>query len=169
MSAAWIASIHRGIDVARAAGLGHVAAATGATSETAVRALYGLPDHALLDMGDFAGGMLKYLARNPVPRLTIAGGIGKLVKLGQGARDLHSARSQVDFARLGDLALAHGLADVRDAGTALEALTRAGPELAVAVAGTARAAALGMLGGAPVAVDVLVIDRAGRIVGQAGP
>jgi cobalt-precorrin-5B (C1)-methyltransferase len=167
--AAWIASIHRGIDVARAAGLGHVAAATGATSEAAVRALHGLPDHALLDMGDFAGGMLKYLARNPVPRLTIAGGIGKLVKLGQGARDLHSARSQVDFARLGDLALAEGLADVRDAGTALEALTRAGPELAVAVAGTARLAALGMLAGAPVEVDILVVDRAGRIVGRAGP
>ena len=167
--AAWIASIHRGIDVARAAGLDHVAAATGATSETAVRALYGLPDHALLDMGDVAGGLLKYLARNPVPRLTIAGGIGKLVKLGQGARDLHSARSQVDFALLGELALAHRLPDVRDAGTALEALTLAGPGLAVAVAGTARAAALGLLGGAPVAVDVLVIDRAGRIVGQAGP
>ena len=50
-----------------------------------------------------------------------------------------------------------------------EALTRAGPGLAVAVAGTAQAAALGMLGGAPVAVDVLVIDRAGRIVGQSGP
>ena len=34
--AAWIHSIHRGIDVARAAGLTHVAGATGATSEDAV-------------------------------------------------------------------------------------------------------------------------------------
>ena len=33
---AWIHSIYRGIDVARAAGLGHVADATGATSEAAV-------------------------------------------------------------------------------------------------------------------------------------
>ncbi|MBL9058551.1 MAG: cobalt-precorrin-5B (C(1))-methyltransferase, partial [Mangrovicoccus sp.] len=129
--AAWIASIHRGIDVARAAGLSHVAGATGATSEGAVKALYGLPDHALLDMGDFAGGLLKYLARHPVPQLTIAGGIGKLAKLGQGARDLHSARSQVDFDRLGDLALAAGLADVRRAASALEALTLAGPGLAM--------------------------------------
>lgn len=167
--AAWIASIHRGIDVARAGGLSHVAAATGATSEAAVKALYGLPDHALLDMGDFAGGLLKYLARHPVPRLTIAGGIGKLVKLGQGARDLHSARSQVDFDRLGDLALAAGLADVRRAGTALEALTLAGPGLAGPVAGTARATALAILAGAPVAVEVIVVDRAGRIFGQAGP
>src|SRR6266852_9634382 len=35
--AAWIASIHRGIDVARAAGLVHIAGATGASSEAAVR------------------------------------------------------------------------------------------------------------------------------------
>ena len=37
---AWIASIHRGIDVARAEGLRHVAGATGSTSEAAVKALH---------------------------------------------------------------------------------------------------------------------------------
>ena len=41
--AAWIASIHQGIDVARATGLAHVAGATGRTSEAAVKALYDLP------------------------------------------------------------------------------------------------------------------------------
>jgi len=53
---AWIASIHRGIDVIRAAGVGHAAACTGSTTEDAVRKLYGLPDFAFIDMGDFAGG-----------------------------------------------------------------------------------------------------------------
>src|SRR3712207_7122049 len=57
--------------------------------------LYGLPEDALLDMGDFAGAVLKYLRRHPVPRLTIAGGIGKLAKLADGHLDLHSGRSQV--------------------------------------------------------------------------
>src|SRR5438270_327767 len=71
--AAWIHSIHRGIDVARAAGATHVAASTGSTSEAAVQALYQLPDLALIDMGDFAGGMLKYLRSHPIPRLTLAG------------------------------------------------------------------------------------------------
>ena len=65
-----------------------------------MRGLYDLPEVAYLDMGDFAGGLLKYLRRHPVARLTIAGGIGKLTKLAQGAMDLHSGRSQVDFARL---------------------------------------------------------------------
>src|SRR5215813_272571 len=43
----WIHSIHRGIDIARAAGLRHIAASTGSTSERAVQRLYSLPDHAL--------------------------------------------------------------------------------------------------------------------------
>ena len=74
--AAWIASIHRGIDVARAMGLTHVAGATGSTSEIAIAALCNLPEPALIDMGDFVGGMLKYLRQHPVARITIAGGMG---------------------------------------------------------------------------------------------
>ena len=92
--ASWIHAIHRGIDVARAAGLAHIAAATGATSETAVQQLYGLPGHALIDMGDFVGGTLKYLRAHPVERITIAGGFAKLAKLAGGHLDLHSARSR---------------------------------------------------------------------------
>src|SRR3954463_4057120 len=73
---AWIASIHRGIDVIRAAGLDHAAACTGSTSEAAVARRYALPDYAYIDMGDFAGGVLKYLRHHPIPRLTLAGGFG---------------------------------------------------------------------------------------------
>ena len=66
--------------------------------------LYGLPDHALIDMGDFAGGTLKYLRRHPVPRVTIAGGFGKLAKLAQGTLDLHSARGRVELDALARVA-----------------------------------------------------------------
>src|SRR3546814_14843241 len=66
-------------------------------SEAAVQRLYALPEGALLDMGDFAGGLLKYLRKHPLPRLTIGGGFGKLCKLAAGQLDLHSGRSQVDF------------------------------------------------------------------------
>src|SRR5208282_5223350 len=80
---AWIHSIQRGVDVARAAGLRHVAGSTGSTSERAVQSLLKLPETALLDMGDFAGGLLKYLRRHPLPHLTLAGGFGKIAKLAQ--------------------------------------------------------------------------------------
>ncbi|SDE06585.1 cobalt-precorrin-5B (C(1))-methyltransferase [Limimaricola pyoseonensis] len=167
--AAWIASIHRGVDVARAAGLGHVAGCTGATSEKVVQALHGLPDHAMLDMGDFAGGLLKYLAKHPVPRVTIGGGIGKITKLAQGAVDLHSARSQVDLEALADLA---GVPEIAGANTALEA-SRMAPDLGQKVAEAALAQLVGRYGtaadGTRIGFDVVVIDRAGTVLGRAGP
>ena len=108
--AAWIHSIHRGIDVARAMGISHVVGSTGDASEKAAMARLGLPIEAYLDMGDFVGGLLKYLRTHPVERVTIAGGFAKLAKLAQGAMDLHSARSTVDPAMLaggaGDLGAA---------------------------------------------------------------
>jgi cobalt-precorrin-5B (C1)-methyltransferase len=163
---AWIASIHRGIDVAVATGAEHVVGATGSSSEDAVRRLYpDLPETAFLDMGDFAGGLLKYLRLHPVPRITVAGGIGKMTKLAQGARDLHSKRSQVDFARLAAMAGDPALAA---SNTALEALERAGPALAQAVAEAAAAEVEGMLAPAPVAVEVIVTDRTGTIHGRRG-
>ena len=78
-------------------GLTHVAGATGRTSEAAVQKLHDLPETALIDMGDFVGGMLKYLRTHPVPRVTIAGGVGKMTKLAQGLLDLHSKRGSVDL------------------------------------------------------------------------
>ncbi len=163
--AAWIASIHRGVDVARATGLSHVAGCTGATSERAVQALYGLPDHAMLDMGDFAGGMLKYLARHPVARVTIGGGLAKLAKLAQGAIDLHSARSQVDFARLAEMV---GDARVAQANTVLEAYGIVGEPLAKKVAEAALEQVRARFG-AEIGYDVVVVDREGAVIARAGP
>ena len=171
---AWIHSIHQGIDVARATGVGHIAGATGKTSEAAVRRHYGLDEASVVDMGDFVGGMLKYLDSHPVPRLTIAGGFAKLTQLAQGHIDLHSGRSQVDFdalaalaERLGAVAAVAGA--VRKANTASEALGLAdGLGVGDAVAASARDAALERLSAA-IMLDVLVVDRQGKLVGHAGP
>jgi cobalt-precorrin-5B (C1)-methyltransferase len=174
--AAWLHSIHRGIDVARAVGISHIAAATGSTSEAAVQRLYGLPDMALIDMGDFVGGTLKYLRRHPVGRLTLAGGFGKLAKLAQGHLDLHSDKSRVDIATLarmlGDLgASTEIVAAASGASGAGEALVAATPEFAPAlvtrVAQAAREVALATLAGG-IAVDVAIFNRLGELEGQAG-
>ena len=165
--AAWISSIHRGIDVARAAGFTHVAGCTGSTSEDAVRAHYGLPLEAMLDMGDFAGGVLKYLRSHPVPRITIGGGFGKMVKLAQGHMDLHSGRSQVDFAWLAERA-APALKDkVLGANTALEVLELCGPPMSALVAEEAKAQAAKVVERADIAVDVMIVSRDGKIIAHA--
>ncbi|MEE4590668.1 cobalt-precorrin-5B (C(1))-methyltransferase [Streptomyces sp. DSM 41524] len=174
---AWIDSIRRGVDVARAAGRTHVAGCTGSTSEKVAVAVHGLPQDALLDMGDFAGAVLKYLRRHPVDRLTVAGGFAKLSKLAAGHLDLHSSRSQVDKGFLAELARRGGadaeLAEaVATANTGLETVqlcTARGVPLGDLVAAAARDTALGVLRGAPVTVDVICIDRAGTIVGRAEP
>lgn len=172
---AWIHSIHRGVDVAVAAGLGHVAGCTGSTSEAAVQALYKLPEIALLDMGDFAGALLKYLRTHPVARLTIGGGFAKLVKLAQDQMDLHSGRSQVDRDRLAQWMTDLGAPDAvvartKAANTALEVLMLAQAEgltLGDLVAEKARIAAQAIVSPAAIAIDVVVVDRAGGIVGRA--
>jgi cobalt-precorrin-5B (C1)-methyltransferase len=165
--AAWIASIHRGVDVARAMGLTHIAGCTGSTSEDAVRAHFNLPLEAMMDMGDFAGGLLKYVREHPVGRVTIGGGFGKITKLAQGAMDLHSGRSQVDFEWLTKFAPKNLHEDVKSANTAQQVLDVVGENLAKQVAGEAKLEVEKILRGAPIAADVMIVDRAGKIIAHA--
>ncbi|MCL4676901.1 MAG: cobalt-precorrin-5B (C(1))-methyltransferase [Pararhodobacter sp.] len=167
--AAWIASIHRGVDVARAMGLRHVAGCTGSASEDAVRAHHGLPLEAMLDMGDFAGGLLKYLRDHPVPRVTIGGGFGKICKLAQGALDLHSGRSQVDLEWLAALAPELPRGKVLASNTALEVLEMAGEiDLPGRVARQALESVNRILRGAPVQANVIIVSRNGEVLANAG-
>jgi cobalt-precorrin-5B (C1)-methyltransferase len=173
--ASWVHSIHRGIDVARAAGLSHIAAATGTTSERAVQHLYALPDHALIDMGDFVGGTLKYLRRHPVGQLTLAGGFAKMTKLAAGHLDLHSSKSQVDPTMLmrllticgadGETLTAAGRGE--SAGALLDAAGAWRGVLAEGVARQAREVALATLSGAT-GVEVAIVDRAGGFLARVG-
>ena len=171
----WIHSIRSGIDVARAIGLTHVAGATGATSEAAVQKLYGLTEPALIDMGDFVGGMLKYIRAHPLRRVTIAGGVAKMTKLAQGLLDLHSKRGSVDLVALAGFAdAAGGSGDLRArimaANTAAEAFALAqadGIALGDAVAHAAREVAARVVEGKGVTIDVVMFDRDGGMVGRA--
>jgi cobalt-precorrin-5B (C1)-methyltransferase len=171
--AAWIHSIHRGVDVARALGLTHVVGSTGDLSEKAAMARLGLRTEAYLDMGDFVGGLLKYLRANPVPEVTIAGGFGKLSKLAAGALDLHSSRSQVDVESLANDMRALGASDysvsaVAASGSANAALLAAGElasSLVSRVAQRARDEAQRVVG-TRTRVHILIVGRAGDVLGE---
>lgn len=171
---AYIASIHQGIDVARANGWQHLAACTGNASEDAMRGHYGLPDIALIEMGDFAGAVLKHLRRAPVGRLSICGGFGKLSKLAAGHLDLHSRHSSIDLNELARWAAGYGAtgalqAAVRAANTSQQALSLAraeGVPLGDIVCRRALDVARAIVP-PEVAVETFAIDRQGRFVGQA--
>lgn len=173
---AWIASIHRGIDVIRAAGRTHAGAATGSTTEEYLQRHYALPPEAIIDMGDFAGGMLKYLRHHLVPRVTMALGFGKAVKLADGHLDLHSGRSQVNLQHLAQWAKDAGSGEdltraIQVANTALDALSQAQTvkfPLGTIVAQRARQVAQD-IAGKNIHIDVVVIDRSGNLVGKSAP
>ncbi|MGI9524285.1 MAG: cobalt-precorrin-5B (C(1))-methyltransferase [Hyphomicrobiaceae bacterium] len=171
---AWIHSIHRGIDVARANGLDRIVGATGSTSEAAARAAYALDDIAMIDMGDFVGGMLKYLRRHPIPNLVVAGGFAKMSKLARGFLDLHSGRSQVDFDWLALRAAENGASTslcgtIRSANTAAQVLSLCqdnGIDIASEIADGARRTIVTTLRDAPIFAETVIVNRIGAIIAK---
>ena len=173
--AAYIASIHQGIDVAKTNGYLHIAACTGNASEDTMRRVYNLPEIALIEMGDFVGAVLKHLRKVPVARLSLCGGFGKISKLAAGHMDLHSRHSSIDLPQLAAWAADTGAdaalqAAILGANTSQQALAMAqaeGVELGDAVCQHALAFARSVVP-AQVQVEVFAIDRQGGIVGRAG-
>ncbi len=129
--AAYIASIHQGIDVATTNGYRHIAASTGSSSEAVIRDYYQLPEIALIEMGDFVGAVFKHLRNNKerivLDKLSICGGFGKMTKLAQGHLDLHSKSSSIDLEFLAEQAKEVGAAaelvdKIKHANTSIEVL-----------------------------------------------
>jgi cobalt-precorrin-5B (C1)-methyltransferase len=110
-----------------------------------------------------------------VPRVTVAGGVGKMTKLAQGLLDLHSRRGAVDLAVLARLAVGAGgspaLAErILGANTAAEAFSQAqaeGVALGDAVARAAWETASAVVASKQVEVEIALFDRDGRLVGHA--
>ena len=171
---AWIHSIHRGIDVAIKTNTIHIAACTGSVSERIAKKEYNLPPQSIIDMGDFVGGMLKYLKKNTVPRVTIAGGFAKLLKLSQGAMDLHSSRSQVNLEKLRlvieklDLNKSQHtkIKKISTASQCLPILGQKKYELAKYVAARAQEVVLQYLKKDDVRIDIMIVDRTGHILAK---
>lgn len=182
--AAWIASIHQGIDVAQANGIAHIAASTGNRSEQFVQTRYQMSETALIEMGDFAGAVLKHCRKLATSSdqplvLSICGGFGKISKLADGHMDLHSKVSSINLNNLATLAQQAGAtealqAQIRTANTSIEALNLChaqGIQLADAVCQQTLDFCIQKLGlnqqGGEYPVEVIAVNRKGEWVGQA--
>lgn len=88
---AFIRSIAKSMEVARATGSPRVVINSGAKSERFVRAYYPeLPPQAFVHYGNFIGETLKLADSLKVPRIMLGVMIGKAVKLAEGHLDTHS-------------------------------------------------------------------------------
>jgi cobalt-precorrin-5B (C1)-methyltransferase len=104
-TASFAASIRQGLDVATATGADTVVLTTGGRSEDFAKALYKLPEHCFIQMGDFAGYSIKQCANKATIRqVVIAGFIGKLTKMAMGIKQTHVAGSHVDMEFMARLA-----------------------------------------------------------------
>lgn len=172
---AYIASIYQGIDVAASNGFTHIAATTGNSSEAAIKAYYQLPDTALIEMGDFAGAVIKQLNKVPMNKLSLCGGIGKISKLALGKWNLHSKAVAINFEFLAQLAAnlgadKHLQAKIIVANTTIEVLQLCYEQkidLATAICQQAYIELRAKLP-ASLQVEVWAIDRQGNLVGYGG-
>src|ERR1044072_5938717 len=105
-TASFAASIRQSLDVAIAMSIDTVVLTTGGRSEDFAKELFAklLPDHAFIQIGDFAGYAIKQCANKKIHKAVIAGFIGKLTKMAMGIKQTHVRGSHVDMEFMGRVA-----------------------------------------------------------------
>lgn len=96
---AFIQSIHKCMEVAKASGSDRVVINSGAKSERFVKAHYPtLPSQAFVEYGNYIGETLKMAHELQFPNVTLGVMLGKAVKLAAGNLDTHSKKTVMDKA-----------------------------------------------------------------------
>jgi cobalt-precorrin-5B (C1)-methyltransferase len=98
-TASFAASIRQSLDVASAMGVDTVALTTGGRSEEFVKDFFNhtLPEHSLIQMGDFVGYAIKQCRKKKISNVVIGGFVGKLTKIAMGVKQTHVKGSHVDM------------------------------------------------------------------------
>jgi cobalt-precorrin-5B (C1)-methyltransferase len=94
---AFIDSIRKCMEVAKASGSNRVVINSGGKSERFVKALYpDLPKQAFVEYGNYIGETLKIAHELNIPKVTLGVMLGKAVKLAAGHLDTHSRKTTMD-------------------------------------------------------------------------
>ena len=127
---AFISSIHKCMEVAKASGTTRVVINSGGKSERFVKALYPtLPQQAFVEYGNYIGETLKIAHELSLPNITLGVMLGKAVKLAAGHLDTHSKRATMDKAFIKEmLNEAHCDIDISDITLAREIWEKLSPE-----------------------------------------
>ena len=95
---AFIESIRKCMNVAKASGAERVIINSGGKSERFVKALYpNLPRQAFVEYGNYIGETLKIANELQIPQVTLGVMLGKAVKLAAGHLDTHSRKTTMDL------------------------------------------------------------------------
>ena len=174
-TAAFIASVVQGIQLAATQGVQNLVFTTGGRSEAyAMKLLPHLPEVAFIQVGDYVGIGIKQAMRHGIPIVHIAGMMGKLSKMADGRMMTHASASEVNMDLLARLAESRGaapdvVAAIRAANTArhvLEICSEAGiPDITQSVCDAALAKC-SAFGKGRVAFDVALFDFGGTLLAR---
>jgi cobalt-precorrin-5B (C1)-methyltransferase len=169
---AYVATIEKAIDVARAAGLTHLVLTTGRRSERFGQQRWpDAPQMGFIQIGDFFQAAMQAAARRAVASVTLAVFFGKAVKMAQNVPHTHAAKSELTLAALArwtaeltnDPELADRVAACNTARHAFEPLRQKGPAVIDRVAVRAARAAVAFAGHAVVRVRCVIFDYDGAV------
>jgi cobalt-precorrin-5B (C1)-methyltransferase len=149
---AYVATIERAMDVARAAGLSHLVLTTGRRSERFAQARWpDLNEAAFIQIGDFFQVAIEAAAGRGFSSIALAVFFGKAVKMAQNVPHTHAAKSELTLNALsnwtrelsGDRDLADEIAQANTARHAFDPLKERAPAVIAHVAQRARRCAEG--------------------------
>ena len=107
---AFIDSIRKCMNVAKASGSDRVVINSGGKSERFVKALYpNLPQQAFVEYGNYIGETLKIAHELEIKEVTLGVMLGKAVKLAAGHLDTHSRKTTMDKAFISEMLVEAGI------------------------------------------------------------
>lgn len=169
---AYVATIEKAMDVARAAEASHLVLTTGRRSERFSQALWPhLKDVVFIQIGDFFQKAMSAAARRGFGSATLAVFFGKAVKMAQNIPHTHAAKSELTlktlaqwtYERTGNQVLADSVAGANTARHAFDPLMAEAPEVVAHVAEQARRCALGFAD-QHLKVRYVIFDYDGKVV-----
>ncbi len=174
---AYVATIERAMDVARAMGLSHLVLTTGRRSERFAQNRWPqMAEESFVQIGDFFEKAMSAAADRGFGSATLAVFFGKAVKMAQNIPHTHAAKSEMCLRKLADWTLAitknqklaNRIAAANTARHAFDPLKTAAMPVIAHVAEQARASALGFAQNA-LAVRYVIFDYDGATVVDTKP
>jgi cobalt-precorrin-5B (C1)-methyltransferase len=174
---AYVATIEKAMDVARAGGLRHVVLTTGRRSERFAQHCWPqYPEEAFIQIGDFFQVAMSAAAARGFRAVTLAVFFGKAVKMAQNVPHTHAAKSELTLKALarwtleqtGNRDLADRIAAANTARHAFDPLREQAPAVVAQVARRARDCAAGFAEG-HLPVRCVIFDYDGTAAVDAQP
>jgi cobalt-precorrin-5B (C1)-methyltransferase len=172
---AYRATIATALKVARAAGLSQVVLSTGGKSEALAQTLLpGLPEEALVQMGDYVHFAIRLAGRLGFQKITVGAFFGKALKIAQGLSHTHASRGEVDLNLLaewtrdltGSPTLAAAITQANTARGAMELLVAANSRQVIARVGEKMLLTLRAFADRPLDLEVLIFSSDGGLLWQ---